>query len=65
MAQTPVTTIAKRHRITARRNTADSKAFGSPVWDFYEAGQLVASSSGDRNKTEALSNYLGGRGLYR
>ena len=59
MAQTATT------KITARRNAADSKAFGSPVWDIYENGQLVETTTGHRNEREAVRAYLGSKGLAR
>lgn len=45
-------------KITARRNKADSRAYGSPVWDIYEDGQHVATTTGYRNEREALNAHL-------
>lgn len=45
-------------KITARRNKADSRAYGSPVWDIYEDGQHVATTTGYRNEREALNAHM-------
>ena len=44
--------------ITIKRNAADSRAFGSPVWDIYQGGHLIATTTGQRNEREVRAYIL-------
>lgn len=44
--------------ITIKRNERDSRAFGSPVWDVYQSGHLIATTTGQRNEREVRAYIL-------
>lgn len=50
--------MAQTQPLTIKRNQRDSKAFGSPVWDIYQGGHLIATTTGQRTEREVRAYML-------